>query len=369
MDKKIRIVTFQNAYNYGAVLQCYALQNTLENMGNNDVKVLNYRNINVENLYRIFYKPSGSLLPLRYMKSFFKGILYLPQTMPRNKTFSKFIAENINLTEDMTKEEIMKFDFNEDYTFVAGSDQIWNTNITHGSDDIYTLNFGKNMKRISYAASIGNKEVEEQHKEYFKKCLSNFDNISIREETGKNALKDITEKTVEVVLDPTLLLDAKAWTSAVKKEKTNDEKYIFVYMANQECVDIANDLKNKTGYKIIYIDKKNLFGKGSINDVNADPFDFVNYIKNAEYVITTSFHATVFSIIFNKNFWVVPPKKVGSRITDILNKLELTERSVNDIDELNKLGYDKKVNYKVANEKLEEERKKSIDWLKNAIVK
>lgn len=367
MSKKIMIVTFQNAYNYGAVLQCYALQSTIKDMNDNDVKVLNYRNINVENLYRIFYKPSGSLIVLRYIKSFLKGLLYIKQTLPRNKTFGKFIEKNINLTEPLNKNEIINYGFNDDYIFVAGSDQIWNTNITNGIDEIYTLDFGNNIKRVSYAASIGNKEIDERYKDYFKKSLSKFDNISIREETGKTALKEVTTKTVEVVLDPTLLMDAGKWEKAANAKKENKEKYIFVYMANQECVDIAKSLKEKTGYKIIYIDKKKLFGKDSINDVEADPFDFVNYIKNAQYVVTTSFHATVFSIIFNKKFWVVPPKKVGSRITDLLNKLELTDRCIDNVEELNKKGYDQKIDYKNANLKLEEERQKSINWLKDAV--
>lgn len=367
MSKKIRIVTFQNAYNYGAVLQCYALQSTIKDINDNEVKVLNYRNINVENLYRIFYKPSGSLIVLRYIKSFLKGILYMKQTLPRNRMFSKFIEKNINLTEPLNKDEIINYGYNSDYVFVAGSDQIWNTNITKGIDEIYTLNFGDNIKRVSYAASIGNKEIAEKDKEYFEKSLSKFDNISIREETGRIALKEVTTKPVEVVLDPTLLMNADKWEKAIDIKKENKEKYIFVYMANQECVDIANWLKEKTNYKIIYIDKKNLFSKDSKNDVEADPFDFVNYIKNAQYVVTTSFHATVFSIIFNKKFWVVPPKKVGSRITDLLNKLELIDRCINNVDELNKKGYDKKIEYKNVNLKLEEERQKSINWLKDAI--
>lgn len=360
--KKIFIVTFQNAYNYGAVLQCYALQQILMKKTNKDVKVLNYDNVIISNVHSTFYKPLGSMKLLKWIKSFIKGIMYIMQTFPRNKKFKKFIKENINLTEKLTKEQIINKKYDSSTIFVAGSDQIWNTNITNGYDSIYTLDFAPKNKKISYAASIGLEQINSECIDKFRNSLKNFSDVSVREKTAKEILQKIIDKCIDVVLDPTLLLSKNEWESEISSNFYFKD-YIFVYMPDNECINLAKNVQKQTGKKIIYIDKKNLFSKNSYNAVSSDPFDFINYIKNADLIITTSFHATIFSIIFNKMFWVIIPKKVGSRILDLLKMLNLENRGIMLTDKIQNAKIFEEIDYTYTNKIIEKERKKCIKWL------
>ena len=361
--KDINIVTFQNAYNYGAILQCYALQTILSSKKENDVKVLNYNNILISNVYKTFYKPQGKLKSLKYIKSFIKGVMYAKQTVPRNYKFKKFINNNIHLTKSMTREEIIKTNYDNNTTFVVGSDQVWNTDITGGYDPVYMLDFAPNARKISYAASIGKNTLDSQYIEQIKNVLEKYSAISVREKTAKEELEKYTKKEIIVTLDPTLLLEKKEWESSVSQIKLSYKNYIFVYMPNKECIEIAKNIQEKTNKKILYIDKKILFKHNSINISNADPFDFISYIKNADYVVTTSFHATIFSIIFNKKLWIALPNKVGSRITDLLEKLKMKNRCVNTFKEFATKKFDDEIDYTKVNEILNKERQKSKEWL------
>ena len=364
--KKIVIVTFQNAYNYGAILQCYALQ-TILSKNKNNVEVLNYDNETISNVYKTFYKPKGSLKFLKYIKSFVTGLMYSKQTIPRNRKFRKFIKNNIFLTKKMNQKEILNLEFKKDTTLVVGSDQVWNTDITNGYDPIYMLDFGGNIKRVSYAASIGKNLIDSKYENKIKKTLNKYFAISVREKTAKNELVKFLDKNIEVTLDPTLLIEKDEWEKNVPKKRKKYENYIFVYMPNKECEKIAKHLQDKYNKKIVYIDKKNIFNKNSINISDADPFDFLSYIKHADYVVTTSFHATIFSIIFNKKIWIALPKTVGSRITDLLSELNISNRCVTTYYEFKSKNPDEKIDYDEVNEILKEKRKKSIDWLNKHI--
>ena len=259
---------------------------------------------------------------------------------------------------------------------ITGSDQVWNYQITNGLSDVYTLNFGNNnIKRISYAASIGVKEIPENLKESYKSKISKIDKISVREESAKSALSSLMgNRDINVVLDPTLLLRKEAWNDLIaNNHKTMpEEKYIFAYVVekNNEYYNIVNYLSKLTGLKVVHFDKIGIRYKNVLeNRYTGGPDDFISLIKNAEYVIATSFHATVFSIIFNKKFWVVPHKTTGSRVTDLLKKLDISNRAVNSLEEFEKLNFDEDIDYENVNKILEKEREKSINWLIDAIEK
>lgn len=365
--KKIRIVTFQNACNQGAILQCFALLNAIKKIGYKDVEVLNYRNPNIENEYKVFSKPTGKYLVFKYIKSLIRGIVYYNNLNTRNKKFEKVINEKLVLTKPLTKKEILKNNYDSNFVFVAGSDQIWNTDLTNGFDDVYFLNFGENIRKISYAASIGKNALNEKYEQKISDALDEFQAISVREETAKNVLSKQTKKDITVVLDPTLLLNREDWD--LHTVDINETKYILVYMANKDCVDIVNYVSQKENLKIICVDKnrKDMF-KGNIKtDITVTPFEFISYIKNAEYVFTTSFHATIFSIIFNKKFWVVIPKKVGSRIIDLLKKIGLENRIVINFKEFLTKNYKENIDYIHVEKNIDKLRKHSTKWLGDSL--
>lgn len=365
--KKIGILTFHNAYNYGAVLQCYALQKSITNK-NTDVEIINYSNSKIADAYKFFPRNNKSFKS--YAKGLVKFFLYHKKTNKRHKNFDEFIFNKFNLSNKYTKEELLKesLEYN---CLITGSDQVWNLSIVGELSDIYTLNFGKNnINRISYAASVGDSSLVTKNKDLYEKKLSRLNHISVREEDTKKELEKIIHKPITVVLDPTLLLSKNDWEKEIKNMPMTNERYILAYVVqpNDEYVKIVNDLSKKTGLKVIHFGYRN---PGYVNVLKSayteGPLEFINYIKNAEYVVATSLHATIFSIIFHKKFFIIPHKKTGSRVTNLLDKLEIKNRISNTLQEFKNIDYNFETNWDSVEQKLEEERKKSLNWLEKSI--
>ena len=367
----IIVTTFNKAHNYGAMLQEYALLNLLKSK-NYNINVLNYNDKEIAKCYKYYGFGNGTLK--QRIKTIIKYTLFFNKNKKRYYNFEKFENKYISLTQKYDNFSELQ-DINIDI-MITGSDQVWNYQITNGLSDVYTLNFGNNnIKRISYAASIGVKEIPENLKESYKSKISKIDKISVREESAKSALSSLMgNRDINVVLDPTLLLRKEAWNDLIaNNHKTMpEEKYIFAYVVekNNEYYNIVNYLSKLTGLKVVHFDKIGIRYKNVLEKrYTGGPDDFISLIKNAEYVIATSFHATVFSIIFNKKFWVVPHKTTGSRVTDLLKKLDISNRAVNSLEEFEKLNFDEDIDYENVNKILEKEREKSINWLIDAIEK
>lgn len=368
--KKINIVTFQNALNYGAALQTYALNKFLcEKYPDYVIKDIDYRNKRISNSYKL-------ITPIRknVIKWFFlvlNDIKNFSKNYKRMKSFKNFLNSNINFTSPYKSEKYLKNNYPDSDILITGSDQVWSTTIVGELSDIYTLNFGdKNTKRISYAASVGNANIILENKEDFKNKLSRLDFISVREEDAKGQLQKISNRHIEVVLDPTLLLKKDDWEHLLGNISSYGEKYILAYVVQPdlEYIKIVNDLSEKTGLKVIHFEKTNPGYNNVIKSAYTEgPLEFVNYIKNAEYVVATSFHATVFSIIYNKNFFIVPNKKTGARVINLLDKVEIKGRTFYDFNEFKNIDFKLKTDWNEVNNKLKDERKKSINWLVNAI--
>lgn len=346
--QKIGITTFYNAYNYGAFLQTFALQKILEKKY--DVSIIEYSCEKIKKDYK--------LIKTTNMKKIVKSLLFLPQNIKRTKKFKKCINDNIKLTN-------IDCDFD---CVIAGSDQIWNINLTGGYDKIYSLEYFKNMKRISYASSIGDESLVHKNQEQYTKIMNNIDKISVREESAKKVLEQITSKNIKVTLDPTLLLTKEEWDQYVTDDKIN-EPYIFSYFVavTQENYDALKLFSKKFGLKTLsYSENPKEYNilKKCFTD---DPFEFITKIKNAEMVFVSSFHATVFSIIFNKQFYCMPPKDKKNRIVNLLEKLDLTDRIIDSKEDIKNMKMDNKIEYKSVNKKLESLRKDSLKWLQEAL--
>ncbi len=368
MKKKVNIVTFHDAQNYGAMLQAYALQNILEK--EYDVEIIDYKNEVIQKQNKIFSINKKNLKTI--IRSLIHIVLYGYKKYIRSYRFKKFSKENLHLTRVYRTEKELKQNYPKSYAYIAGSDQIWNTEITGKLSDIYTLNFGdESIKKISYAASIGNSKISNDEQEEYKEKISKLDAISIREEDGKKILESFISKDISVVLDPTLLLTKEEWNEKLvgRKDKIK-EKYILAYVVepDDEYIKIVNYLSEKTKLKIVHFAHRNGRIKNVVsNAYSKDPFEFINLIKNAEYVVCTSFHATVFSIIFNKKFFVVPHRKTGSRVTNLLNRIKIDNRIVYDLNEFKSIDYDFLTDWDTIEKNLAKEREKSIIWLKDSL--
>ena len=366
--KKIRITTFHRAHNYGAILQAYALQKFLEENNEADVKFINYENEKIEKQYRVF-KFFGRN-PIKLAKQLVENILYFRKNLIRYNEFNKFSNNKLKVTKRVYK----KADEIEENAnvYITGSDQVWNPKIVGELSDVYTLNFAKEgTKKISYAASVGDANEIKKNEKIFKEKLSGFNEISVREEDAKTELEKIIDKQIEVVLDPTMLITKEEWQAEIKNEKKIEQKYILAYVVQEdkEFVKIVNYLSEKTGLKVIHFSNKNLGINNVLKSAYTDgPLKFLKYIKDAEYIVGTSFHATVFSIIFNKKFFVVPHRKTGARVINLIKKIGIEQkRDFSTLEEFKNIDFNLEENWKKINEKILEEREKSIKWLKNAI--
>lgn len=370
MKKNIVIVTFNKAHNYGAMLQEYALLKKTSEIGH--AEVLNYNDFNIAKNYKYIGLGYGTFI--ERIKIIIKYIIFFRINKKRYYAFDRFEKKFIKLTKEICNgvEDVDSCIKNTDI-LIAGSDQVWNPQITNGLSDIYTLNFGrKNVKRISYAASIGRSQIDKIMENEYKEKLSNLDCISVREESGAATLKKIIkDKEINVVLDPTLLLTKSEWENFSSNSKfiDNKTKYILAYIVekNPEQIKIVNQISHKTGLKVIHFEKMNRYKNSLKSAYTANPQEFVELIRNAEYIVTTSFHATVFSIIFNKKFWTIPHVVTGSRVTDLLKTFNIESRAIKTLEEFKTRNYNETIDYTKVNKILEIERDKSIKWLNNTL--
>ena len=338
--KKIGIITFHRAYNYGASLQCYALQTIIANYFKSDVEIIDYIDENVMSGYRFF--PKKNLNLKKIVKGIIKYILFSRKTKKRYYNFDKYIHEKYIMSNTCFKDINQLINYKHDYdTLITGSDQVWSIKIVGELSDAFTLNFGdESINRISYAASVGDSTQITKNQDIYYKKISKINHISVRENDAKDKLEKIINKNISVVLDPTLLLKKENWDKEIINLNKSSEKYILAYVVepDNQYVKIVNELSRKTGLKVIHFGNRNPGYKNVLKTAYTEgPLEFVNYIKNAEYVVATSFHATVFSIIYNKKFFIIPHKKTGARVTNILNKLGISGRTFYSLDEFNKM--------------------------------
>ena len=208
--------------------------------------------------------------------------------------------------------------------FIVGSDQVWNPR--YEAKEYEFLTFAPKDKRLSFAASIGTDSIPEEAKWYFKKNLSDMKYISVREDKAAEIVKELTGRTADITLDPTLLLEKTDWEHVAKKpELYIESKYICTYFLGEvpEAVKAFAKEKGLLIYALNSLDSPELY--------TLDPAEFLYMIQNASYVLTDSFHAVAFSIIFNKPFYVIINEGRGSaRFESILSQFNLRNRIIRD---------------------------------------
>ena len=342
--KRIGTLTFNRAINYGAVLQAFALKEKV--FFYTQAELINYIQSFVENIYTF----KGNKI---------KGFVRFISFYKRDKKFRAFIKK-ISSEKVYDKTTLQQADYEK---IIVGSDQVWNYGCS-GNDETFLLP-NIDTKKYSYAASFGVAELPEKQVPFFKEHLSKFRYISVREKTGQDICKKQLDLSAEVVLDPTLLLTKEEWAERFHIQIKN-KKYILVYAfeKSNELTAVAKRMSNLTGLPIynISISTKDFFGNKVIK--SAGPKEWVELFYNAAFVVTDSFHGTAFSINFNKQFYSFAKNERASRIVDLLDTLGLQNRLNPTLEEINA---DTEIDYVSVNEKLEEERKKSIAFIEKII--
>ena len=364
-------------YNYGGFLQEMALQDAINSLGY-ECEIIDYegsQEFNTFSLKRGIKNFSFDKIKKKLTKE--KTILLSNPVSDlitkRKRAFDKYRAHNLVLSKKMSYSDLHSIDLNYEQ-LVCGSDQIWNPDYNIPA---FFLNFGrKDCRKIIYAASIGKGQLSGLERKTYSKLLEFPDYISVREDSAQKLISSITEKNVELVLDPTLLHQQEYWMKKADDSSLNHRNYIFCYFLNltDEKVKSANDFARKNNCEIIAIPylhneveeyTEKLEGK-ILSEVN--PADFLNLIRNAEAIITDSFHATVFSIIFKKNFWCfgrnVGTYNMNTRLHTLLGYVEMQDRLIEPDDLKNKM-HCTHVDIDLHNLKIEQ--KESIAFLSNAL--
>ncbi len=362
---KIKTITFHNVYNAGASLQAYALAEYLNSIGH-ECQIIDYKPDYLEH-----YKLFGVSNP-RYDKPVLRELYNISKFPGRlkekygnkKKEYDRFTTDYLPVTNECyTSNEELKSNPPEADIFFAGSDQIWNSFFNNGKDPAFYLDFAPlSAVKASYAASFATENIVTELKPQVKEWLSNMDYISVRESSGLNILNDLGIQGAVQVLDPVFLLPKEKWESIIEYTAENDS-YILLYdFDKNEQLDLATrELAHKNGWKVYsYLD--NPYCDRSFK--NAGPRAFLGLIKNAEMVISNSFHATAFSLIFEKNFWVINRKEaINTRMRDLVESIDLGNRLVSNVFDINFESVDFSMIKELLNKKIDE----SKAYIDNAI--
>lgn len=332
---KVALLTITDGCNYGNRLQNYALQRVVQNLGIEQVETIRRKTYRDKTLYL-------------KMRTSVKSILKLVQGKPinrayymRKKAFDCFNRNYLNYSRLILSNNQAPSGLNASYDyFICGSDQIWNTYFRIINEDIlnYLAFFAEKRKRIAYAASFGADTVPEEYSEIFSRELKNFHRISVRESSGMELVMQLSGQEATLVLDPTMLLTREEWSSISRKPKYVDERsYILTYFMsgrNQQILDYIEQLKQEMHCEQVVNLDMEFIEPESIDNLDkfaTSPDEFVWLISHAVCVLTDSFHATVFSILFHKPFTVFERKakeqnnRMGGRLETLLHYFGLEE--------------------------------------------
>lgn len=367
---RIGILTLPLHTNYGGIIQAYALQTILQNMGH-EVCIIN------KDIFSLSISDKIIINLKKAIKNIFLGrkeVLFLED---RRKKEYKFIGKNIlefvdtNLNLINVKEYIdvpQTFD-----AIIVGSDQVWRAQYMNPIENAFFKFAEKwNVKRISYAASFGGSEwkYSSVQTENCKKLVNQFNRVSVREESGVQLCRDYLKIEATHVLDPTMLLPIDEYINIIEqvKDKKEIKDGLFAYVLNyQDTISLSIDKVSKilniapfyasTDRRDVQLEKRKTLKMG----------DWLNCFYKARFVVTDSFHACVFSILFKKPFLVLLNNDGNERIYSLLKMFNLEDRIINSVEEISKQILSAEINWLRVTEMLEEQKSKSIDFLCGAL--
>lgn len=374
MSKKIGIITYHSAYNFGSMLQALAIQKAVNRIIE-DSTILNYRMREQKKFYSMYRTEYG-------LKTLVFDLMQFPlhkKRLLRAARYEEFMATYMNLSIEYSEPTEMDSIWNEYDIFISGSDQIWNKHSCEleRSDwkymDPYLLE-GFQGKKISYASSIAN--MTEEDLQVIKGKVSNFDYLSVREKESVAALTKLSHKKVTHVCDPTFLLNREEWISLLRLKKQSD-KYIVYYSLGglkkyKNAIKTLLPLAKKMKCKLKVVNPFSYFPYKDTNlEVCADygPQEFMESIYGAELIVTDSYHGTILSLNLGKNVYSICGK-YGSefRKTDVLRFLGLENRIISDVSDLTEMDL-RDIDYSNVDTKIDKFRECGKEYLATTICK
>ena len=359
--KKTLTITTVRAQNYGAVLQAYALHKKILTLGgDNELIYLENEKISY------FESLKGHKLRtkcIKILENYFRIYRYFKSKRGFNR-FVEFSEKNFKRTKEIMNLDELNLQAYD--AIITGSDQMFGFGVNENINKARFLYFEKNIdiKKYSFAASFSTYNLPENRLSFMKNQLQGFDKISVRETQGKAFLAEKLNLTSHVNIDPVFLLNSKEWEKIIQNERIIKEKYILCYFLISSPVlqKMLDELKKKYNYPIIAVQLtavKRIKADKYIFD--AGPKEFLNLIKNAEVIVTTSFHGTAFSIIFEKEFYSVLREGYRTeRFESLLAKLNINKRLIIKEEDSKNIP---PIDYELVRKQLEKEKEKSCNYL------
>lgn len=359
---KVAIVSFHNAKNFGAVLQNYALQTAIRELGHEAITI-DFRNQDESFSESIKYKnrKDGNMIN-NFMRDIFL-ILNNKRIKMRKNRFENFVMQNIDLSKMCNSSTIGELAECYDI-YICGSDQVWNRDISPTDALVYALNFVKSKPKASYAASTGSDDLTDEE---LLCCVRKLDYVTVREHSLEVSLKN-RKINCATVCDPALLLDKKIWMKLIADIKPHTRGKGFIYYVDDEigeiCSQIAQDYGEKKiicnpapiSKRVIQFHQESVFEDG--------PLEFLADLRAAEFVVTSSFHGIVFSLLFEKEFIAVPWGKKGQRLIDLLKEVGLENRMVASFEKYQKCKRKfSKIDYSIVRKSIQSMRKSGLKEL------
>lgn len=361
MKRKVGIVTFHAAWNYGAVLQCTALSKKLEMMGY-DVSVIDYQpKYAEENIVRnpiqearkLYRELGGTPISYRVYRSLRRAIRCIwdikdvRKRIEKRKSFEDFREKYLRLTDPYQTEESLYKELPEFDVYVTGSDQLWNASITNDMlDPVYFLSFAKeNKKKIAYAVSACN--IKKRDEQQLRCLLKGLDRLSIREDKNKELLQALSGQEVAVCPDPTLLIPVQTY-EAMEEPIAQAKPYGLIYLlakdeAKVQCEVLAQKLQHDLGIQMVDASPNKFCKIEGLQKLDGvSPGAWLRLIHNAEYVLTNSFHCMIFASLYHKDCFILPcASDRMERLTEFAKNSGLEDRIVYTTEQINNSIYNK----------------------------
>ena len=365
--KKVGIVTFYGV-NYGSALQVYALQKKVQELGYK-VSVIDYKNTK---------KYYGKIVRVMTLLNRYIGMKRAGISTELTKSKAQYSCRTAEIFEEFYSRYIEFSDDNylnpQKYdAFIAGSDQIWGINIP-GLHYVYYLRFTSKKKRIAYAPSFGGNEVPKYNTKKLATYLKGMRHISVREKSGVDIVDYSINKHVLQVVDPTLLVGRTFWDDLLSNIET-DKVGIFCYFLDDTSLgyNVIEQLKKDSKFDVWWTEIGTKCNNPSYVQKNLSPFEFVNAIRNAKYVVTDSYHAMLFSILFSKDFYVVERNyqrnnSQADRIISMLELLKIENRYIKNLEDVSMALDGKMYDTEQVDKIISEKRRESEQYLKMSLA-
>ena len=368
---KVALISFHNAYNYGAALQAYGLQKALNDM-DIDNEYIDYVNTHRAQVYNMRVQLSEAIKNKNVVRAV-RVLCGMPFMYLRGSKFDLFYSQYLKKTDKTYSTSQEAVSLNDEYEkFIVGSDQVWNPG-NNGMDWAFLLDFVKDKsKKISYSSSFGIDKIPEKYEGIYAKYLSEFDRLAVREKAGVEIVRKIAGREAHLVLDPVFLPNVDSWKKLADKVRYNKKKYIFFYTNRssqvQEFLEIWTE-RQKLDYHILssHVGIKDFLERHIKVKFSMSPEQFLSDILHSELVVTASFHCLAFAIIFNKQFMVFLTGDLGKdeRVLNLLRITGLESRVINHNTTMENIL--DKINYDIVNDRIKPYMEHSKVYLYNAI--